>query len=297
MGMGYLADRNEVAESHCTITSNATWLPSGPLDALRTTPLIDAAVSSDLGTEGAPVWIEFAWEFPVDLTYTGIHDTNLRQASGYRVEAWFDAAKTQQAFTTQENGRDRKVVPPLTDPAKMRFGAPNQLRGDLDPRDFRLYPTNVHVTVPLCRARVLRWSFWGSAYEADDTDAAGYRIGLAWAGDGLSFDRHVGGSGESIKSNDERIETPGGGVWVEPGISKRVALIDRTVTDKTLRDALFDMANRAGKHKPMVWLPDTDSPADCFRYGGLFRRFDDHGHKYIAPQYTSGGLELEEWKE
>lgn len=303
MALGYLADVNEVAnaisgDNPCTITSNVPWLTTAPLEAMRTTPLVDAAVSAQLGTAAAPVWIQLSWAYPVDLTYAGLLDTNLWPSAGFRMEAWADHARTYLVATTlTPDGRDRKVVPPLTDPAKMRAGAGNQMRGDLDPRDLPLFPMNLHAPVPLCRARVIRWSLWGGAYRADRSQDTGYRISLAWAGAGLSIDRHVGGSGESVKSNDERIETPGGSVWIEPGITKRVATIDRAVTDAPLRDELFKMAVRMGKEKPAVWLPDQDDPAACFLYGGLFRRVDDHSHKFIAPQYVAGGIELEEWKE
>lgn len=295
---GFLSDRNEIATAGCALTSNVAWAETAPLEALRTTPLIDAAVSSVLGTAAEPVVIDAVWDSPIFLTYGGLFDTNLRQSAFVRFEAFADAAGESLLFTTvNAAGRDRRVVPPLTDPATLRFGAPNQMRGDLDPRDFRLYPTHVHVIVPLCRVRRVRWTIWGGAYQEDDSPDTAYRIGLAWAGDGLFFSRHVGASAESVKSGDERIETPGGGVWVEPGLAKRVALIDRTVTDPALRDAFFDMALRNGKSRPLVWLPNVIDPGACFRYGGLFRRSDDHQHKHIARGYASSSLELEEWTE
>lgn len=294
--LGYAADRNEVANpddlNPCTVTSNVSWEVTAPLDALKTTPLIDAAVSTVLGTEEDPVEILLAWDAPIDLTYAGLIDTNLVQNATVQLDAWTDAGMTDLAATVQAN-----VVPPLTDPAGMRFGAPNMFRGDLDPRDYRLVPANVHLVVPLCRVRRVRLRIWGDAFQPDGTPDTGYRIGLAWAGDGIAFDRHVGSSGEDYRSYDQRTDTDGGGVWVEPGIGRRAALIDRTVTDRALRDALFRMAMRTGKHKPLVWLPNIKDPAACFQYGGLFRRVDDHSHKYMAPFYTSGGIELEEWRE
>ncbi|MBP2297947.1 hypothetical protein [Azospirillum picis] len=300
--LGYAADRNEVANpaalNPCTITSNVDWVPTAPLDAMKTTPLIDAAVSTRLGDDpddpdgDGPVVIEFEWDSPIDLTYVGLIDTNLEQLATVRLEAWTDALGTDLAATAQTN-----VVPPLVDPATLRFGAPNQFRGDMDPRDYPLFPKNVHLVVSLCRVRRVRLSIWGDTVQTDGQPDTGYRIGLAWVGDGLPFDRHVGSSGEDYRSYDQRTETDGGGVWVEPGIGRRAALIDRAVTDRTLRDALFRMAMRVGKSKPIVWLPNVTDPAACFQYGGLFRRVDDHAHKYMAPFYTSGSIELEEWRE
>lgn len=295
--VGYAADRNEVANpaamNPCTITSNVPWLPTAPLDAMKTTPLIDSAVSSDTGEEDAPVEILFAWDDAIDVTYAGLIDTNLVQAARGRVETWIGT----DTSVPPDRSVEGTVVPPLTDPAIMRFGAPNMFRGDLDPRDFRLLPANLHIPVPLARVRRLRLSLWGGAFQPDGSPDIGYRIGLAWAGDGILFDRHVGSSGEDYRSYDQRTETDGGGVWVEPGIGRRAALIDRSVADRELRDALFRMAMRIGKSKPMIWLPNINDPAACWQYGGLFRRMDDHSHKYMSPRYTSGSIELEEWRE
>lgn len=297
MGVGYLADRNEVADSACTITSNVDWAETAPLTSLRTMPLIDAAESLALGTAAEPVQIDFVWDAPIFLTYGGLHDTNLRQASYYRFEAWGDEARTDLLFTTTAaDGRDRRVVPGLTDPRYMRAGAPNQMRGDLEPRDFRLYPTHLHVVVPLCRPIAVRWTLWGGAYRADDSNDTGYRLGLAWAGDGVSL-QHVVGSGEGVKSNDDKLVTPGGGVWVEPGVSRRNAQLSMPAVGKPVRDTLFDMSKRAGQNKPLVWLPNVDRPEECFRYGGLFRRADDHEHKYVSSEYVGCTITLEEWKE
>lgn len=295
-GVGYAADRNEISNpaglNPCTVTSNVAWTDTAPLDALKTLPLIDAAVSAVLGTEAEPVEITVAWDSPIDLTYGGLIDTNLVQSAFVLMEAWLDAEMTDRVAALLTN-----VVPPLVDPASLRFGAPNQFRGDLDPRDYRLMPANAHCVVPLCRARVVRFSLWGDAFRPDGTPDTGYRIGLAWAGDGLFFDRHAGGSGEAYRSNDQRIQVEGGGVWREPGIGRRAALLDRAVTEPTLRDALFRMGMRTGLSKPCIWLPDVTDPAACFQYGGLFGRTGDHEHRYMAWDLTSGTIELEEWRE
>lgn len=309
--IGFAADRNEIQnpswQNPCTVTSNCGWSTTAPLPALMTTPVTDYAVSADFSTiadpatggltAAHPLWVQFDFATPIDFSFFGLFETNAEQSAVFRVEAWFDAGRTDLVGTTTTvDGRDRSVVPPLTDPASMRAGAPNQMRGDLDRRDFLLLPTNIAAFFPLCRARVIRFSFWGDTYKADGTSDTVLKIGFAWAGDGLFFTRHVN-SGAGVKSNDERIETPGGNVWVEPGITKRTTTIDRSVTDKSLRDELFKMALRTGKGKPMVYMPDIDDLAECFLYGGLWRRADDHVHKYMAARHTNTSMELEEFKE
>ena len=293
--LSYAADRNEGSNpanfNPCTVTSTTDWVDTAPLESLKTTPLIDSAVSVGLGTEESPINITFAWDSPIVLTYFGLHDTNLVQRATVRLKGWIDAAMTDQVAEQQVN-----IIPPLIRPGSLPFGAPNQFRGDLDPRDFGLLPANAHIVVPLCRVRRAQISIWGPTFQADGTADTAVRIGLAWAGHGLRFNRRVG-SGERYRSGDQRIEGDGGSVWVEPGIGRRMALIDQSVIDQDHRDELFRMAMRVGRSKPIVWLPNVESPAECAMYGGLFRRVDDHEHKYIAPDLTSGSLEYEEWRE
>lgn len=303
--LAYLADRNEVqnpsTDNPCTATSPASWAPTAPLSNLLTTPLSDRAVCTVLGTGDpvtgapiAPVVIELTWASPFSLTHAGLYDTNLRQLAQYRMEGFLEG---ELVATTQADGVDLLVGPPLVDPEDLPAGAPNQMLGNLPPRDFGLVPTNLIAIVPQVPVTMIRWTLWGPAYRPDGTDDTGYRIGLAWAGDGLTFSRHVGSSGEGVKDNDELITGSGGSVWVEEGIPKRTVTIDRGVNDRKIRDELFKMALRAGKRKPLVYLPDITDPGANALYGGLFRRTTDHAHTYIAPRHTNFKGDLEEFKE
>ncbi|SMH30528.1 hypothetical protein [Azospirillum agricola] len=299
---GFFTDTNECGndvENPCAVTSPGTsWATTAPLAALLTTPLVDAAVSDRLGTADDPVVIDMEWVFPVDLAYGGLFSVNLWQEARCRMEAWLDTGRTVKvADTRYPNGRDRRVIPGLYDPKTLQPGYASWLRGGLRNKEFRLYSTNIHANVPLCRARVVRWSLWGGAYRPDGTDDTVYRIGLGWAGDGLSITRHAPGSGDGVKSNTELIEQPGGYVWTEAGLRKRTATIDLAAVESTVRDKLFDAAHRAGNEKPIVWLPRVDSPEQCFRYGGLFRRVGDHAHKLLPPRYASTTMDFLEWKE
>lgn len=295
--LAFFTDRNEIAnppdQNPCTITSNTGWLPTAPLDVLKTTPLYDAAVSDRIGTEADPVEIIWSWEFPVDLIYAGLIDTNLAQNSTGELDGWFDVDMTQNVVSLRRN-----PVPSLTDPGAMRFGIPNQFRGDIDPRDYLKFVKNLHFVSDLCRVRKLRLRLWGAALRPDGSADTAYKVGLAWAGDGLLFSRHVGASGESHRPGDQVIRSDDGSVWVEPGIGRRCVVIDRQVTDKKLRDILFIMAARAGRRNPYIYLPNIIDLAECWQYGGMFRRTEDeHVHKYNSPMYTTGTIDLMEWRE
>ncbi|CAO3440161.1 hypothetical protein [Azospirillum endophyticum] len=313
----YLADRNEVQngplDNPCTISSPAAWAPTAPLASILTTPVSDRAVCLTKGdvdyATGAPidpVILTLTWQYPIFLTAASLLDTNLRQDAFYRMEAFGDAGMTELVATSVVDGVDANVVPPLTDPAEIAAGAPNQMRGDLDPRDFALLPTNLHVVVPQVPVVAIRWTLWGGAFRPDGADDTGYRIGFAWAGDGLIFSRHVGKSGEGVKDNDEVITGAGGSAWAEEGIAKRTVTIGREVTGRALRDDLFKMALRTGKRRPLLYLPSVGDPADPavrgdpaanFLYGGLYRRSTDHSQPYVSARYTSTSVELEEFKE
>ncbi|KAA0593014.1 hypothetical protein J2848_005625 [Azospirillum lipoferum] len=313
----YLADRNEVQngplDNPATIASSAAWALTAPLTSMLTTPVSDRAVCLTKGdvdyATGAPinpVVVTLTWQFPIFLSVASLLDTNLRQNAFYRMEAFGDAGMTELVATSVVDGVDANVVPPLTDPETMPAGAPNQMRGDLDPRDFALLPTNIHCVVPQVPVVAIRWTLWGGAFRPDSSEDTGYRIGLAWAGDGLIFSRHVGKSGEGVKDNDEVITGSGGSAWVEEGIAKRTVTIGREVTDRKLRDELFKMALRSGKRRPLLYLPSigdssnpsrTADPAANFLYGGLYRRSSDHSQSYVSSRYTSTSIELEEFKE
>ncbi|NUB05796.1 hypothetical protein FW320_06350 [Azospirillum sp. Vi22] len=295
MSFGLLADRNEVAAPGVVVTSNKPWSTTSPLSSIRALPLADTAVSVGIGTEAAPTIIDILFPDRIFLTYAGLIRTSFRQSARYRCEAFADAAGAQRLFTsTRADGRDRAVIPPLYNPAKLRWGAPELFRGDLPPSDFALFPTNVHVVIPLCRPRLLRWTIWGASYRPDGADDTAYRIAYAWAGDSLQIMRHLP-SPEGYAPGDQVVQTPGGATWVEPGVGKRLVSIERQVMDLRLRDALFENAMRVGYARPLIWLPNVDRPEENLRYGGLYRRREAHEHRYISGYYTSTTAQLEEW--
>ncbi|HYD29187.1 hypothetical protein [Brevundimonas sp.] len=295
MGYGYLADRNRVPTA--TLTSSAAYQANAPLDNVKTLPLVAAAVTTTLGTAGGPVTITGAFPERYPCTYGGLFDTNLRQAARWRLELFSSAvtldATTRLFDTRGADGADRAVIPSLTDWRDLRWGDPNLFRGDLPPEDFALYPTHVHCIVPVCRPAAFRWTLYGPAYEADNSEATGYSIGHMWLSDGVPLARHMD-SEDVYTPTDEITRFPGGGVSVEPGTGYRSVTIQRAVAARGLRDALFDMARRVDWSRPVVWLPDVDSLGDCFRYGGLFQKREPHANRWIAPKLTAGAIHLEE---
>jgi len=200
------------------------------------------------------------------------------------------------ADTARVDGTFESVIPPLYDPATLLFGEPNQFRGDIDPRDFRLYSTDTHAVFSARRTRVIRWTVYGAAYRPDGTPDTAYRVGLAWAGYGLLFWRSVG-SGEGDKPGDLLTTHDDGSVWGEPGINKRTATISLEYLDRDDRDNVLDALRRAGKTRPIVWLPDVDDPYQCFRYGGMFRRVEDYYHRFVTGMHTSSNISLEGFTE
>jgi len=297
---GLLAHLNEVAEQPCAVTgATGDWSLTAPLDAMKALPLVDAAVSTRIGTVDAPVVFEVEFERPTFLTYAGLFRTNLWKTGRIRFEAFKTAARTALAYSTQGVvGIDRLVLPGLYDPKSLRFGAENTLFGQLGAREYIRYPTNIHVVLPLISAQVLRWTVYGPAYRVVgsgySTSETAYRIGHAWAGDSLQFERHVGGSSEGYKRGGKVTELAGGGVSVEPGRGRRLATLDRQVNEAGDRDRLYDLITFLDADRPAVWLPDTDSPFDCFRYGGLFQVTEDYAHKYLNDLHTTSTITLGE---
>jgi hypothetical protein len=300
MATGLLAHINELSEQDCDITGLAAdWAATAPLDALKTLPLVDAAVSTRIGTRDEPVVLEMEWPRPIDLTYAGLYRTNLWKTGRIRLEAFKTSARTSLAFSTQGvGGIDRLVLPGLYDPKTLRWGGENTVLGQLGAREFLRYPTNVHVVMPLCSAQVLRWTIYGPAYRVTgsrySTTEQAYRIGFGWAGDSLQFDRHVGASAEGYRRSGKVTELAGGGVAVEPGRGRRTATLDRTVNEAGDRDRLFDLVNFLDADRPAVWLPDIASPFDCYRYGGLFQVTEDFSQKYLNDLHSAATISLGE---
>lgn len=300
MGFGLLAHINEVSEQPCAITgATGDWAVSAPLVALKTLPLVDAAVSTRIGDRDEPVVFEMEWDRPIDMTYAGLFKTSLWKTGRVRLEAFKTSARTALAFTTQHaSGIDRLVLPGLYDPKTLRFSGENTLFGQLGAREFIRYPTNVHVVMPLVSAQVLRWTLYGPSYRVTGsryvTTETAYRIGYAWAGDSLQFERHIGGSAEGYRRGGKVTDLPGGGVSVEPGRGRRTAFVDRAVNEAGDRDRIFDIMTFLDADRPAVWLPNTDSAYENFRYGGLMQALEDYQHKYLNDLHSAGMISLGE---
>lgn len=293
---GLLSDWNDVMDG-AEIAANKPFTVTSPLSAMTTLPLADAAVTQGVATEADPLQIVIRFSSKRFISYAGLLDTNLRQTGFVRCEAFGDLDLTQQLRTTvRADGRDRRVIPPALHPRGIRFGASNWLLGTLPARDFRLRPTHVHVTWPVCRAMAIRWTIWGQSYAADGHDDTRYRFGHAWSGDGITLSRHAGSS-DGITFGGQSITTPAGDVWPEPGTVKRRVVIDQQVLRSWDRDAVADLAQRVRLDLPVIWLPNVASAADCWRYGGLFRRVGDHDQQHLPRRMASTTIALTEWTE
>lgn len=296
---GLFADRNELADTACSVTGPARdWLDSAPPAALRTASLVDAAVTKRLGTEGDPVTIDIIFPHHVESAVACLLDVNLDQWAFWRLQRFADPAMTELVDDSRRPlVGDRMVVPSLFDPADLPFLAPNQIAGQLDPRDWGLLPKHILVPLPSMPIRSLRWSLYGPAVEADGAAALGYKIGMAWTGAALPLDRHVGASGDGYRPGDTVTTGEGASLWVEPGIGRRVSAIDRLVTNKKTRMELFKTIIRVGLRKPLIWVPNISDWAENFFFGGIFRNSNDYDDKYTSPKNTSVTLNLQEYRE
>ncbi len=278
-----------------TLSSPTAWSALAPLSLCQTLPLSARAATLALGTAEAPVIIEGVWSDRQFVAYAGLFQLNLRQSAGVRLELFGDAAMTETLFDTRDGaGADRAVFPPLLDPATIRFGASHQFRGDLPAEDFALYPTHVHVVVPLVRARAFRWSLWGEADQADGSAAGHVEIGHGWIGDSLQFARSTG-SADTYDPRGVIVEMAGGGAIVEPEAGGRALSIVRDVLERPLRDAVTDMARRVGQHRPVAYLPTSGAdPAEDLRWGGLYQRRGTQSNTWSYPTIAQSTIAFEE---
>lgn len=300
MANGIIADRNRILTGSVDETG---WSATAPASNAQVLPLAIKARSVAAGTDADPVPYEGEFDGRYPLTYAGLFATNLRQADRVRLRLWADAARTILLFDTRDpvTGLDRRVVPNLYGWRQLRWGDPNVFRGDLPPEDFALYPTNVHVAVPLVRAAAYRWDLVGEGYKPDpgNPDAfvdAGYiELGHVWFSDSLPFSiNYAYGGSDNWTPTDEIKRTPGGGVFVEPGTGYRSVDIPLELIRKADGDRLFDLSKRVNWSQPVVWLPDIDDPAALFRYGFIGQRRDSFKKTWKHYQLDGASIQIEE---
>ena len=303
MANGILADRNRIITG---AVDEGGWSPLAPASNARILPLKMKARSFGPGLDDAPVVLQGTFDERYPITYAGLFDTNLRQAERVRLRLYASTAMTDVSllFDTRDavTGEDRKVVPGgLSEWRQLRWGDANLFRGDLPPDDFWLYPTNVHVAVPMVRAAAYRWDLYGVGYKPDPArpdkpiDAGYLEIGHAWFSDCIQFriNYSYGGS-DGWNPTDEIKRTPGGGSFVEPGTGYRSADIPLEYITKPDGNRLFDLSKRVGWSKPVVWLPNMDDPAELFRYGFIGQRRDSFAKTWKHYRLDGATIKIEE---
>ncbi|MGQ9370350.1 hypothetical protein [Azospirillum sp. ST 5-10] len=295
------ADRNRIVTGAADETG---WSDTAPAANALVLPLGVRARSTGPGTEAAPVVFRGTFDGRYPITYAGLFATNLKQGDRIRLRLYADPAMTAVLFDSRPaSGLDRRVIPSLYGWRQLRWGAANVFRGDLPPEDFALYPTNVHVVLPMVRAAAYRWDLVGSgaAPDPDDPDVAtdaGYlEIGHAWFSDSLQV-RIPPGYGAGYSDNwtptDEITRTPGGGTFVEPGTGYRSVEIPLELIAKEDGDALFDQSKRVNWSKPVVSLPDVDDPAALFRRGFIGQRRDAFRKTWKHYGFDGATVQIEE---
>lgn len=295
MAKGILADRNRAPTG--AVDETGWSLTSPAANALRL-PLGVRARALAIGTAGAPVVLKGTFDGRYPITYAGLFDTNLRQAGAVRLRLYADTSFTDVLFDTRDpaTGLDRRVIPSLYDWRQLRWGDPNLLRGDLPPEDYALYPSNVHVVVPLCRPVAYRWDLVDVGYDRLTGADAGYlEIGHAWLSDSIPFEVNYSfGGADSWNPTDEVKRTPGGLASVSPGVGYRSAEIPLNLVTRADSDRLFDLAKRVNCDRPVVWLPNVDKPDDLFRYGFAGQRRGAHRRGWHSHRFDTSTLQLEE---
>lgn len=300
MANGIIADRNRIPFGTVDATG---WSTSAPASNAAILPLAIKCRSLAAGTDEAPVPLSGTFDGRYPVTYGGLFGANLRQADRVRLRLWADAARTELLFDTRDpvTGLDRRVVPNLYGWRQLRWGDPNLFRGDMAPEDFALYPTNVHVVVPLVRAQAWQWDLIGQGYKPDPEapgsfiDAGYLEVGHAWLSDSLPFSINFAyGGADKYTPTDEIVRTPGGGVFVEPGTGYRSAEIPLELIRKPDGDRLFDLSKRVGWSQPVVWLPNVDDPALLFRYGFIGQRRDSFAKSWKHYRLDGAAVTIEE---
>ena len=295
MANGALADRNRVPIASVAETG---WSTTAPAANAKVLPLRLTARSVAAGTADAPVYYQGVFDARYPVSYAGLFATNFRQSNRLRLQLFADTGYTTCLFDTRDpvTGLDRRVMPALYDWRQLRWGAPNLFRGDLPPEDWALYPTNVHVSVPLVRARAFRWSLVGLGVDrATGADVNYHEVGLAWVSDSTYFSTQYSLGGSDIWTpTDEVSRTPGGGVFVEPGTGYRSVEIPRNRMTLAEGDSMFDLARRVNFSGPVVWLPDIDDATAMFRYGFVGQQRQPLRRTRAASLEVSTTLQIDE---
>lgn len=296
---GTLADRNRV---QAATLDNGGWSETMPIRQAQALPLGLRARSLAAGTDAAPVVIQGRFDKRRPVTFAALIDTNMRQAERVRLRLWSDdqhdpANTSTLVFDSRDPALllDRKVVPSLWTWRDLRWGDANLLRGDMDPEDYALWPTNVHIRVPLTRAMSFRWDLYGSGYvRGTGATANMLEAGLVWLSDSLRFRVNYDWNGvDGYNPTDEVTRTAGGGVWIEPGIGYRSAEIPWDWLRDQEGNKLFDLSRRINFSEPVVWMP-SDDPAECFCYGFIGRNAAALKLTRRYVQRHSATLQLEE---
>ncbi|MGQ9370523.1 hypothetical protein [Azospirillum sp. A39] len=296
---GAIADRNRVPGG---TVDEAGWSAAAPASQALVLPLGIKARSVGPGTAAEPVVLRGTFGGRFTITYAALFATNLWQGDRVRLRLYADTAMTTVLYDSRNaaTGQDRRVIPCLYGWRQLRWGDPNVFRGDLPPEDFALYPTNVHVAVPIVRAAAYRWDLVGTGYKrAPDNPAvleeAGYlEVGHAWASDSLRPQRNYAwGGSNDWNPTDEVKRVSGGGALVEPGTGYRSVDVPLDVLVKGDGDRLFDLSRRVNWSKPVVWLPNAD-PADIFRYGFLGQRRDTFKKTWRHYRREAASIRIEE---
>ncbi|MBB4267736.1 hypothetical protein [Roseospira visakhapatnamensis] len=252
MANGLLSRTNHATEA--TI-SGLGW---AGLDTLPTLPLGVPARSAD----PAPGPIRLRWAAPKPTQALFLGSTNLQQAAELTVTRFSDTAASIEI-----DRQTKPVVPRLYTWDQMYWGHPGLFRGNLETAVYTAYPRIAWMTFDraLCG---------GMDIQVDDAaNPDGYlQIGFLFTGTAQRFRiNYATGQRDIVVPNGSVARTAGGHAFVEPGQPTRRVEIPWDYMADGDQEVLADTVWSQQQHGPVVWLPDTDQPALCFRHGGVFQ--------------------------
>ena len=275
----------DISAVPASVESNIGWTG---LNRIKTLPIIDAAVSSGIGTAAAPVTVTVTPPKVVPASYAGMYGINLEQHAFCRLEVL-----TATGSVFWDSG-PRNIMPSTVAWEDLDWGAENQWDGRLPRTVWVAGKPAIHVPFPPGLPSAYRWSLWGGAFQPDGSPASYYTLGYAAAGGGVDLTFAVG-SGDEDDPSCVRTPIDGGGMAVDAGAWIQRNTINLSFLSPADVRRLWMLRRSVGGDLPVAWLPDVQDPAEAFLFGGLRRFASAATWLWATSSHHSHSMALEEF--